>query len=150
MTSAAAPPPRSWLAFLLVGALGFLDLLTGLGMLLAPESFSAQSGLPVGVPSITQGYGQRIALLGGVYLTLAWRLYRRNIRARRWLILPLVDETWNTLLDIQLLVTGGLPAAALQPMIALHAFFALGLGVTVAVGRRGKAVEAPVAGGLRK
>ncbi len=119
--------PRPWFPLLLVGALGALDLLTGLGMLTAPEAFATRSGLPLGIPGITQGYGQRIALFGLVYLFITWKLYRGDSAAKRWLILPLLDESWNTLLDVQLYLNGGLPAAALTPMIGFHACFAAAL-----------------------
>ncbi len=128
-----APSTRPWLPLLIVGTLGSLDLLTGLGMLTSPETFATRSGLPLGVPGITQGYGQRIALFGLVYLVLAWKLYRGEPTAKRWLLLPLADEAWNTLLDVQLYVTGGLPAAALAPMIGFHAVFAVALAATAVV-----------------
>ena len=122
------PPvvPRPWLPVLLVGSLGALDLLTGLAMLAAPEAFATASGLPVGVPGITQGYGQRIALFGLVYLFLARMIIRGEPKARGWLFLPFFDEALNVLLDMQLLASGALPAAALMPMLAVHTFFALG------------------------
>lgn len=128
--------PRPWFPLLLVGALGALDLLTGLGMLGSPEAFSASSGLPVGIPGITQGYGQRIALLGLLYLFLAYRLYHGDAQAKRWLILPLLDEAWNTALDVQLYLSGGLPPAALEPMIAFHATFTVLLAAALLLGRK--------------
>jgi|GEM_PF-4549936 len=125
MSSPSAPLP--WLPALLVGALGAVDLLTGLAMMVTPEGFATASGLPVGVPGITQGYGQRIALFGLVYLLLAVRMQKGDANAKRWLVLPFLDETLNVILDVQLLATGALPAAALMPMLGVHTFFAMGL-----------------------
>ncbi|MNR82407.1 hypothetical protein D3C72_131650 [compost metagenome] len=133
MSSPSAPLP--WLPALLVGALGAVDLLTGLAMMVAPEGFAMASGLPVGVPGITQGYGQRIALFGLVYLLLAVRMHQGDAQAKRWLVLPFMDEALNVILNVQLLATGALPAAALMPMLGVHTFFAMGLAGVLLLGK---------------
>lgn len=130
--------PRPWLPVLLVGALGAIDLLTGLTMMTAPEAFSTASGLPVGVPAITQGYGQRIALFGLVYLLLAVRILKGNDQAKRWLVLPFLDEALNTILDVQILASGSLPAEAVMPMLGVHTFFALGFAGVLLLDRLAK------------
>ncbi|MNU04103.1 hypothetical protein D3C72_2483820 [compost metagenome] len=54
-------------------------------------------------------------------------MHQGDTQAKRWLILPFMDEALNAILDAQLLATGALPAAALMPMLGVHTFFAMGL-----------------------
>lgn len=132
------PMPRPWLPVLLVGALGAIDLVTGLTMMTAPEFFAKAAAMPLGEPGITQGYGQRIALFGLVYLAIATQILKGNDHAKRWLVLPFLDEALNAILDVQLLATGSLPAAALLPMLGVHTFFAMGFAGVLLLERLAK------------
>lgn len=106
-------------------ALAVTDLWVGALMFLAPAWFGQVAGFPVTDVPVMRGYGERIILLGLVYL---WLLHTRGQAGRlRWL--PLLDEALNTCGDAYDLLTGSISAAVVGPMLALHAAFALLLAV---------------------
>lgn len=114
-----------------VGLLALSDLGAGLGMYLAPEGFSQTSGLPLGVPALMQGYGQRILLLGGLYAWLAVQLFQTRPTSASWLWLPCVDEAWNAFFDAYAWKVGTLPAHAVAPMAWAHGLLAVLLFVSL-------------------
>lgn len=81
-------------------------------MFVSPGEFASAAGLPEGVPAIIRGYGERIVLLGAVYLVIAWSIGKGIRGSEKWAILPLIDELWNTASDSYEWLTGGLPAEA--------------------------------------
>src|SRR5690606_20965976 len=61
-----------------------------------------------------------------------------NDQAKRWLVLPFLDEALNAVLDVQFLASGSLPAAALLPMLGVHTFFAMGFAGVLLLERLAK------------
>lgn len=102
------------------------NLWVGALMFLSPDLFGQLMDFPVLDAAVMRGYGERIALLGVVYI---WVL-RNPAKAGALIWIPLVDEVLNVLGDTYELVTGGMAPEVVGPMLGMHALFALLLAVS--------------------
>jgi hypothetical protein len=120
-----------WILWTLIA----IDLFSGLLMFVSPTWFGALANFPVKDAPVMRGYGERIALLALVYI---WLAQHQHPTRAAWLIwLPALDEWVNTLADAFELLSGGMPASVVGPMLATHAILAVALTlVTWRVGKR--------------
>jgi len=101
-------------------ALVVVDLATGLLMFVSPPLFGALGNVPVQDVPMMRGYGERILLLGLVYLWLLFNLDRAG--GLRWI--PIVDEGLNAGQDAYELAVGSMAPEVVAPMLVVHTAFA--------------------------
>jgi hypothetical protein len=117
------------------GALGAIDILIGVAMLVGASSYDAALETAATAAAM-RSYGVRSALAGAVCLAFVWAVFAEPGARALWFLLPLAVAVADLVFDVAALSSGAIPAMTVSVTAALHEVLAMAVAAVALAGWR--------------